>query len=224
MVWIGLIWLRIGTSGGLLWTQYWTFGFHKMPGSSRVDAQFVHFCLLNSGLLSWAGVNWTVCSFPFIPSRPTEYRPPSWIVHLFVAVDMCLQKFCIATDYPASVGCCGCHGTIAWQWLFRVYSLPQIWVLSKRWLAMDVCSASDIPGFRQHATIYTCILKCCYMFRRRWAIFRQHTIKNEIYCTLSLSIVLSQRSCCYYRILFHPAFFFFFCDAASLYLLLELLA
>jgi hypothetical protein len=26
-------------------------------------------------------------------------------------------------------------------------------VLSKRWLAMDFCSASDIPAFRQHATI-----------------------------------------------------------------------
>jgi hypothetical protein len=26
-------------------------------------------------------------------------------------------------------------------------------VLSKRWLAMDVCSASDIPAFKQHATV-----------------------------------------------------------------------
>jgi hypothetical protein len=40
MVWIGLIWLRIGTSGGLLWPRYWIFGFHKMPGSSWVAAQF----------------------------------------------------------------------------------------------------------------------------------------------------------------------------------------
>jgi hypothetical protein len=47
-----------------------------------------------------------------------------------------------------------CHGTFVWQWLFRVYSLERIWVLSKRWLAMDVCSASDIQAFRQHATIY----------------------------------------------------------------------
>jgi hypothetical protein len=36
MVWIRLIWLRIGTSGGLLWTWYWTFGFHKMLGISWV--------------------------------------------------------------------------------------------------------------------------------------------------------------------------------------------
>jgi hypothetical protein len=35
----GFIWLRPGTSGGLLWTRYWTFGFHKMLGSSWVAAQ-----------------------------------------------------------------------------------------------------------------------------------------------------------------------------------------
>jgi hypothetical protein len=29
MVCIGLIWLRIGISGGLLWTRWWTFGWHK---------------------------------------------------------------------------------------------------------------------------------------------------------------------------------------------------
>jgi hypothetical protein len=33
---IGLRWLRIGTSGGLLWTRYWTFGFHKMLGGGGV--------------------------------------------------------------------------------------------------------------------------------------------------------------------------------------------
>jgi hypothetical protein len=26
-IWTGSNWLRIGTSGGLLWTQWWTFGF-----------------------------------------------------------------------------------------------------------------------------------------------------------------------------------------------------
>jgi hypothetical protein len=34
MVWIRLIWLRIGTSGGLFWTRRWTSGFHKMLGIS----------------------------------------------------------------------------------------------------------------------------------------------------------------------------------------------
>jgi len=33
-MWIGSIWLRIWTSGGLLWTRWWTFGFHKSRGIS----------------------------------------------------------------------------------------------------------------------------------------------------------------------------------------------
>jgi hypothetical protein len=39
MIRIGLIWLRIGNRGGLLWTRCWTFGFHKMLESSREAAQ-----------------------------------------------------------------------------------------------------------------------------------------------------------------------------------------
>jgi hypothetical protein len=39
IVWIALIWFRVGTSGGLLWTWYWTFGFNKMLISSWVAAQ-----------------------------------------------------------------------------------------------------------------------------------------------------------------------------------------
>ena len=31
-LWTGLIWLRIVTSGGLLWMRYWIFGFYKMRG------------------------------------------------------------------------------------------------------------------------------------------------------------------------------------------------
>jgi hypothetical protein len=33
-MWIGFIWLRIGACGGLLWTRWWTFGFHKIRGIS----------------------------------------------------------------------------------------------------------------------------------------------------------------------------------------------
>jgi hypothetical protein len=39
MVWIGLIWLRIGTSRVLLWTRLRTFGVHKILGSSWVAAK-----------------------------------------------------------------------------------------------------------------------------------------------------------------------------------------
>jgi hypothetical protein len=34
-----LIWLRIGSSGGLLWTRKWSFGFYKRLENSRVAAQ-----------------------------------------------------------------------------------------------------------------------------------------------------------------------------------------
>jgi hypothetical protein len=33
-VWTGFIWLRIWTSGELLWTRQWTFGFHKLLETS----------------------------------------------------------------------------------------------------------------------------------------------------------------------------------------------
>jgi hypothetical protein len=39
VMWTGLVWLRIGTSGGLLWMCLWMFGFYKMLGSSRVAAK-----------------------------------------------------------------------------------------------------------------------------------------------------------------------------------------
>jgi hypothetical protein len=39
MVWTGSIWLRIGTSGRLLWTRWWTIGLLKMRGSSWVVAR-----------------------------------------------------------------------------------------------------------------------------------------------------------------------------------------
>jgi len=29
-----LIWLRMGTGGGILWKRHWAFGFHKMCGVS----------------------------------------------------------------------------------------------------------------------------------------------------------------------------------------------
>jgi hypothetical protein len=32
--WTGLIWLRIGTDGGLFGVRWWTFGFHKMRENS----------------------------------------------------------------------------------------------------------------------------------------------------------------------------------------------
>jgi hypothetical protein len=36
VVWTGLVWLRIGSGGELLWIRYWTFGFHEMLRNYRV--------------------------------------------------------------------------------------------------------------------------------------------------------------------------------------------
>jgi hypothetical protein len=46
----GLIWLRIGRSGGLLWMRQWTFMFNKMLGSSVVAAQPETFRVVLSSL------------------------------------------------------------------------------------------------------------------------------------------------------------------------------
>jgi hypothetical protein len=35
VLWTGLVWLRIGTGGELLWTRQWTFVFHKMLGTTE---------------------------------------------------------------------------------------------------------------------------------------------------------------------------------------------
>jgi hypothetical protein len=42
MVWTGSNWLRIGTSGGLLWTRWWIFGFLKIAGN------FLNGCTIGS--------------------------------------------------------------------------------------------------------------------------------------------------------------------------------
>jgi hypothetical protein len=40
-MWSGLVWLRIGTGGELLWIRYWTFGFHEMLGNYLVASRVV---------------------------------------------------------------------------------------------------------------------------------------------------------------------------------------
>jgi hypothetical protein len=110
-------------------TACWRFVYLPLPCprynysqlcTTKTRDSIFYFCVLNPGLLfvSWRELNcsWTVCTFPFIPSRPTEYRTPSWIFPLFVAAVSCLQDSCIAIDYPSSVGCCGydCCGTVVW--------------------------------------------------------------------------------------------------------------
>ena len=47
-VWTGWIWLRIGTSVGLLWMQWWTFRYHQMQGIPRLAVEL----LASQGLCS----------------------------------------------------------------------------------------------------------------------------------------------------------------------------
>jgi len=42
--WTGLIWLRTGTSDGLLWTRWWTFEFHKMWEIFLTTCGTISFC------------------------------------------------------------------------------------------------------------------------------------------------------------------------------------
>jgi hypothetical protein len=69
MVWIGLIWLMILTSGKLLWTRYWTAGFHKMLGNSSVAA---HWAASQEGLSSMS--EWV--------NRQRIFKPLAWILLL----------------------------------------------------------------------------------------------------------------------------------------------
>jgi hypothetical protein len=65
MVWTELISLRIGTSGGLLWTRQWTFGFHKILGSSWVAAQLA---ASQEGLSSMS--EWVMLDIPYMLHIP----------------------------------------------------------------------------------------------------------------------------------------------------------
>jgi hypothetical protein len=51
VMWTGLIWLRIGTGGELLWIRYWTFGFLEMLGNYRVASQPVASWVLLSSIV-----------------------------------------------------------------------------------------------------------------------------------------------------------------------------
>jgi hypothetical protein len=53
--WNGFSWLRIGSSGGLLWTWWWTFGFDKKVGyflTSWVTISFAN-NMLHHGVSEW---------------------------------------------------------------------------------------------------------------------------------------------------------------------------
>jgi hypothetical protein len=92
MGWIGSIWLRIGTSGGLLWTRWWTFGLHKTQGSSWVAAQLTTSQGLSS-MTEWVKVMWSPCCLCICVSPPINSEP------IVMKVGMCMPPEAISAAY-----------------------------------------------------------------------------------------------------------------------------
>jgi hypothetical protein len=72
-IWAAFIWLRVETSGGLLWRRHWTFGFSMMLGNSWMDERL---------MASWKGLssmellcvglrNW-ITTFAFVSEMPNS--------------------------------------------------------------------------------------------------------------------------------------------------------
>jgi hypothetical protein len=71
VVWTGLIWLRMGTGGGLMWTWWWTSGFHKMLGSSRAAAQLAASQEGLSSMSEWVSV--TISTYTWLTVELSPY-------------------------------------------------------------------------------------------------------------------------------------------------------
>jgi hypothetical protein len=79
VVWTGLIWLRIGTSRGLLWAWKLTFGFYKIWGNSWVAEQLE---VSQQGLSSNELKQFSMTSFAW--SCPTEfYEMRKWLCTVY---------------------------------------------------------------------------------------------------------------------------------------------
>jgi hypothetical protein len=76
VVWAGSVWLRVGTSGGLLWTRWWTFGFHKILGSSWVPAQLAASQKGSAPWVSkWCHLRRTLVENKIVYHRSVDNRP-----------------------------------------------------------------------------------------------------------------------------------------------------
>jgi hypothetical protein len=96
MVWTGSIWLKIGTSGGLLWTRQWTFGFHKMLGSSWVAVQFAASQEGLSSVSKYLRLSFTAAAEMLPPWRCHRVKP-----HLQL-INITLHDFQKTTQYTHS--------------------------------------------------------------------------------------------------------------------------
>ena len=76
------IYLRTHTSGGLLWTRYLIFGFHKTRRNSWVTVSLSMRALLHSDLLSLLTVKSQVAEIRFITSVYRKLVRCTWRHHL----------------------------------------------------------------------------------------------------------------------------------------------
>jgi hypothetical protein len=88
-MWTGLVLLRIGTSGELLWIRYWNFGLHKMLRNYRVFKQL--------------GISRVVLSSMELARPPNKWLSYRIIRRIFVkktAISTRLQV-CLRTEHSA---------------------------------------------------------------------------------------------------------------------------
>jgi hypothetical protein len=108
MVWIGLIWLRIGISGGLLWTVKWTLEFLSPWANIGFSNGFSSLWLVGSSL------NWVIsfvevaCSGYALPSRSvwTKHHVPHWSLYdlltLYSSSELIWHCFNVRFSVPLS--------------------------------------------------------------------------------------------------------------------------
>ena len=80
MTWTRFIWLTVGTSGGLLWTQWWNFRFHKIYGISFLAENLLtseEFCYMEF-FKQWCLVKpgWVTCALSLY-QQPNHFCPSS---------------------------------------------------------------------------------------------------------------------------------------------------
>jgi hypothetical protein len=88
-MWIGFIWLKIGTGGGLLWTRWWTFGFHKMWGIPWLAVRTLSFSirtLLHGVSLVSYIISQKLVIFQFVETDNFRTEANIWMVQKTVSV------------------------------------------------------------------------------------------------------------------------------------------
>jgi hypothetical protein len=115
MVWSGLMWLRIGTSGGFLWTQYWTFGFHKMLGSSWVAAQLAApqegLSSVSEWVSKWVSIFW---GFTYSNNYIKKRKPFVTKFRFHTVVEICIFS---KLKYTSPLCCCSSsHHYTSYVW------------------------------------------------------------------------------------------------------------